>query len=306
MKKFLIIILLLFVILPAIAEEKAVVSKTSVQTDTEVYMMDNVDLTKYSISAQQFIDKNACKEVEAVIKKSNKSANKKDIATFKNLISENYVNNDGFNRQVLLERMKQSWNSYPDLKFKTAIKEIKINDCYAKVWITDIGKGKVVSSESPSGQKGLLTTYSDGIIYLQKFGYDWKIQSEFVVNEKIVLLYGDAKLMKMDLFAPDMVPANSDYTVKLQVDVPENYYLFASLNNEKIVTPQSVPDEIFKNLSDDGTLERVLKSNEENKNEYAVASIGITKPTIKEDNKIDVKITGMALITTRVNVTKIN
>ena len=73
------------------------------------------------------------------------------------------------------------------------------------------------------------------------------------------------------------------------------------MNNESITFPQLKSTEVFRGVKADGVRERILISNNDNKNENAVASIGIAKPSIKKDN-INISLLGMAFLSSRVNV----
>ena len=54
----------------------------------------------------------------------------------------------------------------------------------------------------------------------------------------------------------------------------------------------------------DGTLSRVIRSNSNNNNEYATISVAITK-AILEPGAVVVKMTGAAILMSRVNVLKV-
>ena len=55
-------------------------------------------------------------------------------------------------------------------------------------------------------------------------------------------------------------------------------------------------------MPDDNILERFFTSNKDNVNEYAVASVGITRAENYTDDKIRVYMGGLAFIMTRINV----
>jgi len=265
---------------------------------------DNIDFSKYKAQSQQDLDKNSRKEIESTIYKLNKYANNQNFNAVKELISDSYINNDGFDKKSYLELMKHSWELYPKLKYAVTIKDVSINGDHARVTISDEAVGKLSNPNTNLEKTGIIKTTSESVVYLQRYGYDWKIQSEMITDEKTVLAYSDAQFMKMDLFSPSLVSEDAYYTAKLKVDIPKEYVLFASINNEKITFPQDLPKEVFKTISSDGTLERVLRANDEKKNEYTVASIGITRPMFNKDNSVSVKITGMAFIMSRVNTIK--
>ena len=55
-------------------------------------------------------------------------------------------------------------------------------------------------------------------------------------------------------------------------------------------------------MPDDNILERIFTSNTDNVNEYAVASIGITRAENYTDNQIRIYMGGLAFIMTRINI----
>lgn len=59
---------------------------------------------------------------------------------------------------------------------------------------------------------------------------------------------------------------------------------------------------MFKRLPEEQILERVFNANTDNINEYAVASVGITKSEKIDDELMKVYMNGLAFIITRVNV----
>ena len=92
------------------------------------------------------------------------------------------------------------------------------------------------------------------------------------------------------------------YKTTLKVDAPKDTVVIASINKENIIYPQEKSEDAFRKMPDDNILERLFISNTENVNEYAVASIGITRAENYTDNQIRVYMGGLAFIMTRINV----
>jgi len=260
---------------------------------------EEIDLQKYV--GQQNVKTNDTKEIKNVIKKLTKYVNEKNIEGLDSLISDTYINNDGFTKDLYIDIVKKSWDLYPNLKYQSSIKEIQIDGDTAQVRLTDCAKGKIGNKEIELEKTGTISTTSESILFLQKYGQEWKIQSEYAIKEKTILAYSDAQLLKINMTSPNQVKSNSSYCAKLSIVHPKQFVTFASISNEQITYPPQLSDEIFKTITDDGILERMLNSNSEGKNEYLVATIGVTKPKIS-GNKITIQISGMAIITTRVNV----
>lgn len=123
-----------------------------------------------------------------------------------------------------------------------------------------------------------------------------------IIEETSTLKYGDARYTNIELNAPKQIGANKYYTVTLKVDAPKDSVVIASINKENIVYPQTKSDDAFRKMPDDNILERVFLSNKNNVNEYAVASVGITRAENYSDNQIRVYMGGLAFIMTRINV----
>ena len=116
------------------------------------------------------------------------------------------------------------------------------------------------------------------------------------------MLYGDANDIAMNIISPAQVPKNEEYNIIFDINLPKGYFALGSITNEPIVYPQAPPKEIFRNMQQDSVLERVVKSNNNNKNEYAIASIGLTKAEMSPDNQLHIQVAGLGFIMNRVNV----
>ena len=92
------------------------------------------------------------------------------------------------------------------------------------------------------------------------------------------------------------------YNVVFDIKIPKGYYALGSITNEDIVYPQKPPKEVFRNIKQDTELERIIVANTNGHNEYAIASIGLTKPSITEDNQIHINVVGLGFLMNRVNV----
>ena len=86
--------------------------------------------------------------------------------------------------------------------------------------------------------------------------------------------------------------------------MPDGVFIVGSISNEPIVLPQVINKEVFRSVKNE-TLTRVLKANTDGNNEYATASIAITRAQV-EPNSVVINMTGMAFVMKRVNVTALN
>ena len=261
---------------------------------------DTLDLKIYS--SQKKVKPNNEKEIKNTLKKLDKYVEDRNEEGISSIISDTFISNDGFSKEAYMKMLKKSWDLYPNLKSSSKIEKLTIDGDTAQIYVTDSAKGKLSNTNNKLEKSGTVTIQTESIMFMQKYGNEWTLQSIYTLKENSILAYSDAQLIKINLTAPNQVAKDSSYCAKLQIDLPSNYIPFASITNDKIEYPPTIPEMVFKSPASDGILERIVNANSEGKNEYAVATIGITKPTISKDNKITIKISGMAVAITRVNV----
>lgn len=242
------------------------------------------------------------KDIEKLFKKHSKYANSQNMKKLDALYAENYHNFDGLSRKDFFNMIKETWTLYKDLNYTSEIKSVIINGAYADVEIVEIAKGKTKNLCDTTKKIGNITSQSTVIYNLQKFGKTWKITSDNVLREQTFLLYGEANNLAMTLNAPSQVVKGEKYTVAFDVNVPKGYFALASITNEDIIYPQKPPKEVFRNIKKDVALEREISANNNNHNEYAIASIGLTKPSMTEDDKLHIDVVGLGFLMNRVNV----
>ena len=191
--------------------------------------------------------------------------------------------------------------NYPDMKYDIKVLSVNVDVDNATV----ITKEKLYATTDSNIEyikgKGYIDAESTNIYYLKRFSNEWKITSDFIVNEKTAMRYGLAKFVPMLIDAPSTVTPDTDYTAVLKINLPAKYKALIAIDNEPISYPTEKIPNTFRGLKPSGIQERILYSNKENKNENATASIGIVKADIKDDN-INVNIVGLAFLTSRVNV----
>lgn len=251
---------------------------------------------------QNRIKKSTYNDIKNVIDQQSVFTNKYDLKGLSSLYANDFVNSDGFNKDVYFKLIDETWKTYPDITYKTEIKNIEFSDNYATVFTNEVA---IATSQEEIGDLtaiGELYSTSQCVYYLEKQGAKWLINSEKIIEETSTLKYGDARYINIELNAPKQIGANKDYTTTLKVDAPKDSVVIASINKENIVYPQTKSDDAFRKMPDDNILERVFLSNKDNVNEYAVASIGITRAENYTDNQIRVYMGGLAFIMTRINV----
>lgn len=242
-------------------------------------------------------------QIKQVFEQYQKYSNDKALEKLLNLHDDSYISSDGYTKNNLKDIAVESWKEYPDIKY--SIKVLNVN--------VDIDNATVITQEKLSGTtnipvefvkgNGYILSEATAVYYLKRYSNEWKITSDFILNEKTSMRYGLAKYIPMSIDAPSIVGANEDYTAILKASLPDKYLALVSITNEPITFPGKKAQEVFRALKDKGIQERILHSGNGDKNENAVASVGIARPTIKNDN-ISVNLLGIAFLTSRVNVVK--
>lgn len=243
-------------------------------------------------------------QIISFFKKYNRYSSKNNIEKLKELYSDDFINNDGFNKKTIFKMMEMASGAYKDVSYVTDIESIKVDGNYAVVKAYEIAKGetiKVIDKLQDTGTISSEIYYTD---YLKKEGNKWKIVASYVNSEKVELKYGEAKNMVVDVVAPQTVPAGSEYEVSITTKTPDGVFAVGSIVNESIVYPQVQAKDVFRSIKSE-TLSRILKANTENNNEYATISIAITRAQI-EPPSVVLNMTGMAFVMRRVNVLSVN
>lgn len=231
-----------------------------------------------------------------------KYANGYNINGLKTLYADNYMNSDGLNKSIYFDLIKKTWESYPDIRYRSEIKSIDVNGNTAVVQVIENATATTQSKSGILDENGLLESISNSVYYLEKTNNEWLITTDHIITEKTFLKYGSAKTIFVDLNAPCQIPAGTQYTSTFAIDQPKNSLIIASIGKENITYPQSTAEEVFRKLPNDGVLERVFTSNKDNINEYTVASYGITQAEMGKGPELKIYVTGLGFIMSRVNV----
>ncbi len=242
-------------------------------------------------------------QIKKIFSNYEKYSNNHDLQNLLNLHDETYRSSDGYDKKRLKDLAIESWKEYPDVKYSVKILSIDVDIDNATVMTQEKLSGISTASVEYVKGNGYIDSESTSIYYLKRFSNEWRIVSDFVITEKTSMRYGIARFIPMSIDAPAIVGPNEEYTAILKVNVPKSYLALISINNEPITYPVERSKEVFRSLKNDGIQERILISNNGTKNENAIASIGIARPNIKNNN-INVNIVGIAFLSSRVNVIK--
>lgn len=240
--------------------------------------------------------------IRIILNQQTEHANKHNALALESFYSNDFINSDGFNKEVYFKLIKETFETYPDITYKTYIHNIQVTDDHATAFVTETA---VATSKEQIGEFetiGELFSASNCIYHFEKHGTVWLVESEQVLEETSALKYGEARYINIELNTPKLVGAGKHYTSTLKVDAPKGTTVVASIGKENIIYPQVKAEEAFRRLSSENILERVFKANNSNVNEYNVASIGLTRAENYDEKHIRVYMNGLAFIMTRVNV----
>lgn len=246
--------------------------------------------------------RNTRDEIKDVFVKQDKYTNAHDIDKLTELYSNNFTNTDGFEKDIYFKLIEDTWETYPEIVYDTVIRDIQIDDGYATVQTFETAVAVTHEQLENVDAYGELRSYANSIYHLKKFGEKWLIVKEDILNEKSQLKYGDARFIKMDLTAPQLVNAGEEYTATLDIELNDGENAIASIDNQQIIHPLDKQKEAFRNVTGENELERIFKGNTKNTNEYATASIGIAKTEPYNETHSRVYVSGIAFLMTRVNV----
>ena len=194
--------------------------------------------------------------------------------------------------------VKDIWNTYEDIKYAIEIKDIELKGNKAEVKLIETSYAEIPLSKV---YEGILKSKADSIYFLEKIDGHWKVTSDSVLDETTTMLYGEAKDLDIKLTVPTEITANTDYIATLEFIPPEKTIAIASIASDIVEYPQKPTKEVFRPMPEDNILERYFTSNQQDANEYIVASIGLTKTEIS-DLSLKMNLTGFGYAIRRVNV----
>ena len=243
-------------------------------------------------------------QIQSFFKKYTKYSEKNEFEKLKDLYSDVYLNNDGFDKQTLFKVMQQASSAYKNVDYNTEILSINVNGPYAVVKIHETATGETSEKAAQMNDYGFITSDLYFTNHLRKEDGNWKIIASNIESEKVALKYGEARNMDVIIQAPQVIPQNSDYEVSVRIKSPDGVLVVGSIVNEPIKFPQEQAKDVLRAVKYE-ELARILKSNSNNYNEYAAVSLGLTRPRI-EPPAVVIDMTGMAIVMYRVNVFKNN
>lgn len=225
-------------------------------------------------------------------------ANQENLEKFLKLYSPKYISNDGFNIESTTELFTDLWKQYSGIKYRNKVNSVAFYGDTAIVNVSEAATANIINDN----KKGQLKSFVDVIYYLERRGKSWVITGENVITEEISITWGDANSVAMFFEAPQIVGAGEEYSAKLYIAPPSGIFAIASISSEIVSYPQKTQKDVFKKFSSDYSLERIFIANDKNTNEYVVASIGYSRPTMNDATGLNMNLSGYACLIRRVNV----
>lgn len=239
-------------------------------------------------------------EIRSFFNKFNKYSEKNDIEKLKNMYSDTYVNNDGYDKDTVFKLNEDAQGAYKNVNYETQLLNIRADKFNATVEAIETAKGETANGFGQIPGSGEIVSEMHYTDYLRKEDGKWKIIATDIKRESLSLKYGEAKEKTFDVSAPECVPAGVDYEVALKTEASLKELLIGSISNEEIKYPQEQAKDVLRAIND-GELSRVVKSNKNNNNEYATVSVAITKADLAHESVV-IKMAGAAILMVRVNV----
>ena len=231
------------------------------------------------------------------------AANNYDKNIFLNSYDKSYISSDGFNLDILSKVLNETWHSYPGIKYQVKLNSVTF---YENMAIADVTETAIGYAKTENENVGEFVSTMQSIYYLRPNGKSWIIDNDYTIKENIILSWGDAKNAKIKLSVPNQIQAGKEYTATLNIKKPDGVIAIGSITADKVTYPQKPSKEIFRKFSSEGTLERIMKANTDNTNEYVVATVGFTRPKIDDEQNLNIKLTGYSCIMERINVIPVN
>lgn len=215
----------------------------------------------------------------------------------------NYISGDGFSKNQVLDLVKQTWVKYPDLKYSTSIKNLRLQNTRASIEFIEEVTGTTKDKSDITKDNGCLKGISHNILYLEKFGSGWAIVTDKTLYEDAVIKYGIGKNIDVSLQTPEQVLAGEEYAASLKIDLPLDVFAIGSITSVPIVYPPKTAKETFRQIPASlAVIERVLKANKDCNNEIVSASTSFCQIEKSYYTSLDLKVAGIAIVLKRVNV----
>lgn len=262
--------------------------------ETSTALTPKVNDSDFALEPTNYGKKEDIKEIEDLLKDIESKWNNHELEAVMDYYADDYVNNDGLTKKAVRELTKDFWKTYPDARSSSKTRNIRVEGKFATVESRDKAVGSTAKVMPSIGSKGILTSISEGQLYLKKIRGSWKIVGDRVDYEKVKVAFGIAQDLKTKFIAPELVKSGQEYSAKITVALPSEYVAVGSIASEPLKYPQPAHKDIWRPV-ENKVLERIIHANKSNHNELLMATIGIT-------DKSRTSLKGLTYLTRRMNV----
>ncbi len=259
------------------------------------------------IAGAKEIDRSELVEIRNVLIKHNNAIKNHDFKTFKTFYSKDYESADGFSAEELSAMYEKTYKTYKNIKYQTKINSITTFNDIAIAQLSDKSSAKLYPDNNKKDRKkaGILDGKSVYTVYLKKNNNSWQIIYDDILMEETTLKYGIAKELDINLKTPLFIKQGQPYDLSLTMNKPQDIVALGAISREEISYPPKDYQEKFRKIPPEGLLERIVKANKRNLDEYAIASVGFTRiSTDNENSKAKIEVLGMAYVLKRVTMEK--
>ena len=220
----------------------------------------------------------------------------------KQFYSKKYRNSDAFDKNTTFSIIKENYELYPNLIVTLDINNINISENYASVDVFEYAEAKDIKRDDVD-LTGKLEAFAHTIYYLEKTDDNWLIIAEHALEENNSVVFGEAQYLDLKLTAPMIIGAGDEYTSKLEINnLPRKALVMGSITQTPATFPLEDEEQENFRVIEDLSLERIFIANNQNTNEYNIASIGITRGQPIPNGNVKLYLSGLAFVMTRVNV----
>src|SRR5690606_140899 len=156
-------------------------------------------------------------DIEKLLKDIETQWNGHNLDAVMEYYDDNYINNDGLDKKAVKELTRDFWKTYPDAKSVSETRNIRIEGKFATVESRDRAEGSTAHEPSGIGSRGILTSLSEGQLYLKRVGKKWSIIGDRIDYERVQVAFGLARDLDTSFIAPQQVRSGQEYSAKLEV-----------------------------------------------------------------------------------------
>ena len=144
-------------------------AQTEVKVDSENNAYKEAEIIK-RVSLRNKLQKSPEAQINSFIKKYNHYSEKNNFKKLKEMYCDDFVNNDGFDKDTIFKMMEMASGAYKNTKYTTEIEKIKINGKYAIVKAHEKATAETDNLTDKISDTGYVVSEIDYVDYLVTIG----------------------------------------------------------------------------------------------------------------------------------------